>query len=166
MKIEVWDVYNSNKEKTGETIVRNSKQKLKSSQFHLVCSILIINNKKELLITQRSENKKRYALCWEIIGGSCLVNEDSKAGINREVKKEIGVKLRNPELTLLNTVKNDDKKYINDIYLCYKDLKEDEIHFFDEEVKDYKWTVTAELSELKKLNLLIPTIDIDINDFI
>lgn len=165
MILEEWDVYNSNKEKIGETIVRNSNQKLKSGQFHLVCSILIINSKKELLLTQRSENKKSYSLCWEIIGGSCLVNEDSKDGIIREVKEEIGVNLNKSDLVLLKTVKNDDKKYIKDIYIYYKDLEANDICFVDNEVKNYKWILSEEFSCLKEQNLLIPTIDIDLSVF-
>lgn len=162
MKEERWDIYDINKEKIGETIIRNSKQKLKVNQYHLVCSLLIINSKKEILLTQRSEKKTSYALHWEIIGGSCLENESSVDGIIRETKEEIGVEIKKSCLKLLKTVVNEDKKYIKDIYIYHKNLNKNDICFVDNEVSDFKWFLPKEVSELKEKNLLIPTIDIDL----
>lgn len=165
MKEERWDIYNIDKEKTGETILRNSDQRLKENQYHLVCSIMFVNSDNKILITQRSSIKKSFAMKWEIIGGSCLEFESSIDGIIREVNEEVGISINKKDLKLLKTVKNHEKKYIKDIYICYKKIMDKKIKFVDNEAQNFKWISINEFVEMKEKELFIPTIDIDLNDF-
>lgn len=46
--MELWDIYNENREKTGRTIVRG--QKLGENEYHLVVHMWIINSNGQFLI--------------------------------------------------------------------------------------------------------------------
>ena len=53
---------------------------------------LILNNKNELLIQQRSEDRT-YPLWWELPGGRQKESETSKQVLCRELEEEIGIKV-------------------------------------------------------------------------
>lgn len=161
---EQWDIYDEKKNKTGEILERNSSQKLEENQYHLVSSIVIVNEENKILITQRSEMKKKYPLYWEIIGGACLRNETSKDGIIREVNEEIGIIVNKSDLNLFKTVINDNKKYIKDIYVYKNNINNEEINFQDKEVRSYIWINYSDLKNIQQK--LIPTIDINEKDLI
>lgn len=67
---------------------------LGSAQLHRAISVQIFNSKKELLITQRSRNKRLWPLLWS---NSCcshpLVYESYSAAAGRRVKEELGLKV-------------------------------------------------------------------------
>lgn len=86
--MEIWDLYDKNKNKINKTIKRG--EKLNDDEYHLVANAWIKNNDGEFLITQRSENKA-HPLMWECTGGSVIQGEDSLDGAIREVKEELGI---------------------------------------------------------------------------
>ena len=50
--VELWDIYDKNKNKTGR-VAKRDVYEFKEGEYHLVVVALIINSKKEILITKR-----------------------------------------------------------------------------------------------------------------
>ncbi|MBR2986961.1 MAG: NUDIX domain-containing protein [Clostridia bacterium] len=90
---ELWDIYNENREKTGETIERGGKRTLKDGEFHLVVHVWIKNSEGKYLISQRSASRPTFPLEWECVGGSVTAGEDSLTGALRETLEEVGITL-------------------------------------------------------------------------
>ena len=55
--MEYWDAYNENRKKLGYDLIRDVSV-FKENEYHIVEEIWIINSKGEILLTQRSKNKK------------------------------------------------------------------------------------------------------------
>ena len=51
--MELWDIYDKNRNKTGKVIDRNSNERLKEGEYHLVTEAIIMNNKGQLLLNRR-----------------------------------------------------------------------------------------------------------------
>ncbi len=52
------------------------------------CAAIIINEKKEILLLQRSNKEKFFSGEWELPGGGTMIGEDPENAIKREVKEE------------------------------------------------------------------------------
>lgn len=87
--MELWDLYNENRELLGIDHVRG--KELPKGCYHLVVDIWIRNSKGEYLISQRSADRPTFPLMWECAGGSVLKGEDSLTGAIREVQEEVGL---------------------------------------------------------------------------
>jgi len=156
---EYWDIYDANKKKTGKTVQRNGR-KLNEGEYHIVVTALIINSKKEILISKRAEHKKR-GLMWECAGGSILAGETSLEGIIREVKEELGIEFSKKEAIFLKEIRRDKKTPdFKDIWLFKKDVKDEEITFPDGEAVDARWVTIDEFMEMINRREIVPTIDL------
>ncbi len=89
--MELWDLYNENRELTGRDHIRG--EKVPQGYYHLVVHVWIRNSKGEYLISQRSADRPTCPLMWECVGGSVLKGEDSLTGALRETKEEVGLTL-------------------------------------------------------------------------
>lgn len=91
-KLELWDLYNENREIIGEHI---RGEVLLENTFHLVVHVWIKNSQGKYLISQRSKKRSKHPLKWECVGGAVLKGENSLQGALREVKEEVGIDLTN-----------------------------------------------------------------------
>ena len=76
---EIWDLYNENRELTGQDQIRG--EEIPQGYYHLVVHVWIRNSNGKFLISQRS-------------AGSVLKGEDSLTGALRETKEEVGLSLK------------------------------------------------------------------------
>ena len=129
-KIEYWDVYDKNKQKTGRLMKRG--ELLKEDEYHLIVHIWIKNSKGEFLIQQRSETVKN-PLVWSATGGSVVAGEDSYTGAIREVKEELGLDLTNHNGYLFDSslYEEENQKYLQESIREFKEGKV--VTFSDEE---------------------------------
>lgn len=162
--MELWDIYNENRVKTGRTLVRDSGEKLKDGEYHLIAQAIVINKKGEIFLGQRSELKKNYPLMWETIGGSVIKGEDTLQGIIRELKEELGVTFTVNEAKLFKTIKNRTTKVLKDIWVFYKDFEIEQLTFPDNEVIGAKWVNIKEFEKMLNNGELVKNIDLNIED--
>lgn len=156
---ELWDIYDKNRNKTGRFAERGVYE-FKEGEYHLVTVALIINSKKEILITKRSENKKAEPLKWELTGGGVQAGESSLQGIIRETSEEIGMKFRPEDATLLKEIRKDKTPAdFKDLWLFKNDSPIENIKFEDGEVSDAKWVTIEQFLDMKENNEMISTID-------
>lgn len=65
---------------------------------YIGCSVIIYDEKNQVLIAKRSKAKKQFPLLWETIGGSLEIDETPEECIRREVLEEIDCQLYDLEL--------------------------------------------------------------------
>lgn len=160
--MEIWDLYDENKNKTGRDWVRG--EQVPDNYYHLVVHVWIKNKDDKFLIAQRSESRKLHPLMWECVGGSVLKGETSFDGALREVKEEVGVDLSSSKgnIVFSKTRKNWNGIKFNDImdvwlfeYTGIVDLK----NATTDEVKQVKWLDKSEIKELYDSGDFVPTLE-------
>lgn len=112
--LELWDLYDKNRIKTGRVHKRGAP--LAEGDFHIVVHVWIRNNKGEILLTKRHQDKTHPNL-WECTGGSILVGEDSIEGALREVKEEIGISLLRSNGKLVKSERRDIYNNFCDVWI-------------------------------------------------
>ena len=117
--MELIDIYDENKLKTGKTIDRSEKDKLGENEYVISVHCFIINSMSQVLLTQRSYEKNRGGM-WEDTHGGLRAGEKSVDGIKRELWEELGIKVNEDELTFYTTLKK--KNTFRDIFILYKDM--------------------------------------------
>ena len=156
---ELWDIYDKNKNKTGGFAERGVYE-FKEGEYHLVAVALIINSKKEILITKRAENKKKEPLKWELTGGCVQTGESSLQGILRETNEEIGMNFNSKDATFLKEIRKDSiPGGFKDLWIFKNDSPIEDIKFKDGEVSDAKWVTIEQFLDMKENNEMISTID-------
>jgi 8-oxo-dGTP diphosphatase len=142
--MEKWDVYDKYGNLTGYTKTKNDVWT--SEEYHLGASLWIINHDGDLLIQKRAASKRRLPNVWCNIGGSVISGESSRQGCVREVKEEVGIKVNDKELVLLQRAVFNNT--INDDYALIYDFPIENVVVQPEEVSEVKW---ASIDEIKNL---------------
>lgn len=131
--MEMWDIYDANKEKTGRLMKKNDWQ-LKDGEYHLTVLGVIERPDGKFLITQRVMTKAWAPGWWEVSGGAAQAGEESaRGGYVFTYKRE-------------NPGKGDN--YFVDVYKFIKDVKDEDIHIQTEEALGYKFVTREELKQI------------------
>ncbi len=120
--MELVDVLNKRKEKSGKVCDRNS---LCKGEFRLSVHIWIMNNDNEILLQKRNKNLRIYPGMWGNTGGAVKMGENSLEAIKREVKEELGLKIKSEKMTFIASFKRN-KDFV-DVWLLKDDIKIDDI---------------------------------------
>ena len=160
--MEIWDLYNENRERIGKDLVRG--QDVPPGCYHLVVQVWIRNSRGEYLISQRSADREVFPLMWETVGGSAVKGEDSLRAALRETKEEIGVVLKPEKGKLIFTQVGRQyrgKRYadILDVWLFEYDgpvsLEQATTH----EVAQTAWMTKEQIRELFDTGKFVHTLD-------
>ena len=89
--MELWDIYDENKERTGRTMKHND-WNMKPGEFHLTVLGVLMRPDGKYLITRRRMDKEWAAGWWEVPGGGVRAGEDSKDAVIREIKDAVDEK--------------------------------------------------------------------------
>ena len=74
--MELWDVYDKDRIKTGKTMVRGAE--FEPDSYHMVVHVCIFNSKGEMLIQQRQPFKEGFPNLWDVtVGGSATMGDSS-----------------------------------------------------------------------------------------
>ncbi|MCL2445969.1 MAG: NUDIX domain-containing protein [Oscillospiraceae bacterium] len=90
--MELWDVYNADRELTGRTHTRG--EPMQPGDYHLVVHVWVVNSRGEFFIDLRAPEKDWLPNVWETCGGSALVGDDSLTAALREFLEETGIALQ------------------------------------------------------------------------
>ena len=91
--MEVWDIYNREKQRTGRTMVRDD-WRMKEGDYHLSVLGVIMRPDGKFLITRRAEDKSWAPGWWEVSGGAAVAGEDSRDAVVREIREETGLDVK------------------------------------------------------------------------
>lgn len=147
MKVELIDVYDKNKEKTGKTYERG-KYELNYGEYHLV-AVIMLRDENKFLITKRHPSKM-CGLMWEFTGGAVQAGENSIDAAVRELREETGVVTSKENIKYVDTMLYKEASLFLDVYIVNKHVEVDELFLQAEEVVDAKKVTNEELIEMNK----------------
>lgn len=149
--MELWDIYDSNKQRTGRTMKRND-WCLKDGEYHLTVLGVVCRPDGKFLITQRVMTKAWAPGWWEVSGGAVMAGEDSKDAVMREVKEETGLDVTNAEGGYVFSYQRENPgegdNYFVDIYRFVMDFAESDVNVQAEEALGFKLATHDEIKEL------------------
>ena len=139
--MELWDVYDENRQKVGEPVDRNLFPK---DKHRLTVHACIFNSKNQMLIQQRHSSKKTFPNVWDLTLGGCVqAGESTTAACKRELLEELNIyhdfSKEKPFLTI-----NFDGGF-DDYFLIKKDVDINTVKFTDDEVQAVKWASKDEI---------------------
>ncbi len=142
-KMELVDLLNNRKEFIGETCERNA---VPDGRYRLSIHIWIVNNKNEILIQQRSANRKKFPNMWTNTGGACVAGETSIETVFRELKEELDITPNIDNLELIASYKRE-KDYV-DVWVLRQNINIIDLKFNDNEVQNAKWVTIEDWKKL------------------
>lgn len=151
--MEEFEILDKNGEYTGEVASREECHK--KGYLHKAVAMFIMNSNNEILIQQRSGNKKLWPNKWDITAGGHVLNgEFGFQAIIRETKEEIGIDVDTSDLIFIGSSFSENimgdviNRHLNEFYIVKSDLLIDNIVLQQEEVQAIKWISKDELLEL------------------
>ena len=143
--MEVRDLYDLNKNLTGETIFKGDK--VPSDRRILVVAIWIENSNGELLIQKRSLLKDGK---WATTGGHPKSGETSLQGIITEVSEELNLDISNEDIKLIHN--DSDERVFLDMYYVKMEVDINDLTLQEEEVSEVKWASIEEIEDIIQNN--------------
>jgi len=149
--VEYWDIYDSNKQKTGRTMKKND-WILKDDEYHLSVLGVVVRPDGKFLITKRVMDKMWAPGWWEVSGGAVMAGEESYDAVLREVREETGLDVSKAEGGYVfsyhreNPGKGDN--YFVDIYRFILDFDENDVVIQKEEALDFKIATAEEIKTI------------------
>lgn len=149
--MELWDIYDENKKRTGKTMKRNDWH-MQPGEYHLTVLGVIQHTDGRFLITKRVMTKSWAPGCWEVSGGAAQAGEDSVAAVTREVFEETGLDVSSFKGGYLFSYKRDNPEegdnYFVDIYRYRGDFSDTDIKLQEEETDGYMLATAEEIKAL------------------
>ena len=141
--MELRDLYDENRNKTGEVISKNAP--IPKGRYYLTVMVFIENSKGQFLLQQRSKEKGGQ---WATTGGHPKSGETSLQGLCTEIKEELGLDIKSNEPILYKTIRTEDD--FLDLYYLKKDIDINSIVMQKEEVQNVAWFTKNEIKKMIK----------------
>lgn len=156
--MELWDIYDSNKQRTGRTMKRND-WCLKDGEYHLTVLGVVARPDGRFLITKRVMSKAWAPGWWEVSGGAVQAGEESKDAVVREVKEETGLDVSNAKGGYLFSYQRENPgegdNYFVDIYRFVMDFDETDVKPQEEETDGFMLATAEQIEELAQQGIFL-----------
>lgn len=151
--MELWDAYDIQRHKTGQTLARG--EAVPAGAYHLAVHVCLFSAENKMLIQRRQPFKKEWPGLWDLTaGGSALLGETSQAAAQREVEEELGIRLDlegvRPQLTVTF------EEGFDDLYLLEREADLAALRLQPEEVADARWATQEEILLLLEKGEFVP----------
>ena len=151
--MELWDLYDRDRQLLGRTMARGEKQP--EGTCHLVVHICLFNSRGEMLIQQRQSLKSGWSNFWDLtVGGSAVAGESSRTAAEREVREELGLSLSLKGVRPALTVHFD--QGFDDVYVLEREVDPAGLTLQSEEVQAVRWASLPEIMEMVRAGAFIP----------
>lgn len=154
MILELWDLLDRNRNKIDKTHERG--KPLPEGYYHLLVYIIVQNDKGEILLSKRHQNKV-FGNLWECTGGSALAGEDSLQAALREVKEEVGLDLASIDGKIIFQETRENPPAHFDYWLFQANAAIEDLTFQNDEVIDAKWVTREAFEKMVKKKEVVPT---------
>lgn len=155
MMAEMWDIYDSQKRKTGKLHEKGTP--FNEGEYHIAVHAWIVNDKNEVLLTQRRFDDT-FPGMWEPTAGSILAGETSVQGAIRELKEELGIKMNENEGRVIGGERRDQYHDFYDVCLFEKNVNIDDIDIENSEVAAVKWVNNKQFEKMLNDGEVITTL--------
>ena len=149
--MELWDIYDKNKQRTGRTMKRND-WCLQDGEYHLTVLGVVARPDGKFLITKRVMTKHWAPGWWEVSGGAVMAGEESSDAVVREVFEETGIDVKGAKGGYLFSYQRENPgegdNYFVDIYRFEVDITEEDVKIQEEEAADFMFATLDEIKEL------------------
>ncbi len=145
MNREIWDIFDSDGNVTGKTVVRG-KCFLKPGEYHLVVHIWIVSSDGKLLIQRRSDQKRLMPGEWAATGGAAISGESSFEAAKRELFEELGIPSNEETLKKLLRLKR--RNSLLDVWTITCDSDPKALRLQTSEVAEVRLVTADELSDM------------------
>ena len=136
--MEIWDLYDAQGNKTGETWERARAKEIPEDRYHIVCDVLVRHTDGDYLLTLRDPRKDIYPGLWEAsAGGSALAGETPEEAARREMLEETG--LTADSLVLIGTTRRAEKRSVVYAYPGTVSCDKASVRLQEGETVDYRW---------------------------
>lgn len=138
--MELWDIYDVNKKRTGRTMKRND-WNMQPGDYHLSVLGVIRRPDGKYLITKRAMDKAWAPGWWEVSGGAAQAGEDSEDAVKREILEETGLDVSGCPGGFVFSYRRDNPEekdnYFVDIYRYEMDFTEEDVKLQEEETNGF-----------------------------
>lgn len=150
--MEYFDLIDEHRRPLGRTLPRGAE--LGPGEYHTVAAVWTVNRAGRILLTLRDSHKPYFPGLWENTGGAVLAGETSREAAVRELFEETGVRVREEELILINSTK--EEHYFADTYLVRAEEPEGGLTLQPGETVDAKWVTPDELDRIIVAGAFVP----------
>ena len=142
MRMEQFDLYTADREKTGRTMVRG--ESTPEGFYRLVVHICIFDSRGRMLIQQRQPFKRGWSNLWDVsVGGCAVAGDSSREAAVRELREELGLSV---DLTGIRPALTISFRHgFDDYYLIRRDADLSELTLQYEEVQAVRWASREEI---------------------
>ena len=156
--MELWDIYDKNKQRTGRTMKRND-WCLKDDEYHLSVLGVIKRPDGKFLITKRVMTKHWAPGWWEVSGGACMAGEESYDAVVREIREEVGLDVTGAKGGFLFDYHRENPgtgdNYFVDVYRFELDFDENDVHIQEEETDGFQIAALEEIQEYDRQGIFL-----------
>lgn len=156
--MELWDIYDANKQPTGRTMKRND-WCLKDGEYHLSVLGVIQRSDGKYLITKRAMDKAWAPGWWEVSGGAAIAGETSEQAVHREILEETGLDVSKAEGGFVFSYHRENPgegdNYFVDVYKYTMDFTEDDIHLQEEETNGFQIATLEQMEQYDKEGIFL-----------
>ena len=143
--MEIWDIYNNNRIKTGRMHVRG--EKMRKGDCIVIVMVLIFDSKGRMLLQQRPSHMTWGPGKWTMTaGGAVKAGETSTQAASRELFEELGIRMdftsKRPNFAMTN------ESAFMDYFIIHADIDPDALAVPNEEVADVKWASKDEMLDM------------------
>jgi len=151
--MEIWDIYDNNRLKTGKTHKRG--KKLGDGEYILIVMILIFDNQGRMLLQQRPKNVNWAPNKWTMTaGGAAIAGETSTQAASRELYEELGLQInfegKRPNFSLCNNLS------FTDYYIVRSGVDLSLLSVPNEEVVAIKWASMGDMIKMIECEECVP----------
>ena len=149
LHMELWDIYDIDKNKTGKIMIRND-WTMADGDYYLSVLGVIRTPDGRFLITRRAMDKAWAPGWWEVPGGGVKSGETSFEAVCREVLEETGVDVSKAKGGFMFSYHREQpgQNYIVDIYRFDMDISEKDVRLQSSEDIEFKFATASEISRI------------------
>lgn len=153
--MELWDLYDQNRIRTGETAVRGGGP-IPEGRYRIVVHAAVFNDRGDMLIQRRQPWKEVFPDLWDItVGGSAVAGEDSPLACFRELQEEVGLAL--PEILNGRPVMTVNfRDGFDDYFIGHWNGEPSSLTLQESEVKAARFATHEEIAEMTRAGTFIP----------
>lgn len=153
--MELQDIYNENKTRTGKVVVRGTP--LQKGERVLCVGCWVINDRREVFITRRSPEKRFAPNLWENTSGGAIAGEDGRDAVIRELMEETGIRAGRNELILLAEGRGEGT--FTEDYALIKDFPIEDVVLQPGETCDAAWVSEERWEQMLSNGEIAPSVN-------